>query len=712
MKRLALLAAVPALAAAAPPKLPDTPKKPVVDTYFGQKVRDDYRWLEDWNDPAVKAWSDAENQVARAWLDALPERAAVRARTVDLIQDKAPRWQLQEFRGGLLFASEMRPPRDQPMVVAFAPGDLAHPKKVLDPLELDPTGHTSYDWAVPSLDGKYLAASISKGGSEDGTLWVFDVATGKPLPDRIERVQYGTGGGSVAWTTGGFFYTRYPRDGERAPEDMHAYQQLWFHQLGAPAAKDVYVLGKDFPRIAEIEVKTSRDGRFVTAAVLDGDGGDRASWVTGPDPGAHSKWSQVSTLEDKVVDMDVAPDGTLVLLSRHDAPKGKVLATSAAAPSLASAKLVVPATDRAISGVTAVGSTIYVREMVGGPSQLRRYDASGADLGLIPTMDVARVEPPTQLAGDDVLFYQETFTQPGAYWHYAPDKPLEKTPLAYAPPISMDDIEVTREVAVSKDGTQVPMTILRKKGAKRDGQTPTILNGYGGYGISMEPGFRLARRVWLEAGGLYVIANLRGGGEFGDAWHTGGNLTRKQHVFDDFAACARRLIELKITRPAKLAALGGSNGGLLMGAALTQHPELFRAVVSTVGIYDMLRVETSPNGSFNVTEFGTVKDKAQFEALYAYSPYHHVVEGKTYPHILFMTGANDPRVDPMNSRKMTARLQAATAGEKDARILLRTSGDTGHGIGTPLAAVIEESADLYAFLFHELGVRPPTASTN
>src|SRR5207249_7894687 len=270
-------------------------------------------------------------------------------------------------------------------------------------------------------------------------------------------------------------------------------------------------------------------------------------------------------------------------------------------------------------------------------------------------------------------------------------------------PVSFADIEVRREFAMSNDGTKIPLNIIFRKGMKRDGQNPTLVYSYGGYGISMSPNFDFIRRLWFDRGGVYVVANIRGGGEFGEEWHKAGNLTKKQNVFDDFAAAAEYLIEEKYTRPEKLAIQGGSNGGLLMGAMITQHPELFRAIVSSVGIYDMLRVELAPNGAFNVTEFGSVKNPEQFRALYAYSPYHHVVNGTKYPAILFTTGANDPRVDPMHSRKMTARLQGANASGLP--ILLRTSGKVGHGVGSPRSERNAQSADVYSFMLKQLGMK-------
>ncbi|HSN99396.1 MAG TPA: prolyl oligopeptidase family serine peptidase, partial [Candidatus Nanopelagicales bacterium] len=325
------------------------------------------------------------------------------------------------------------------------------------------------------------------------------------------------------------------------------------------------------------------------------------------------------------------------------------------------------------------------------------------DLPILPVSSVAQVE---RIAGDDVLFRNQSFTEPGAWYTYrAKDGKVTKTALATTPPVSFADTEVVREMCTSKDGTKVPLNILRKKGAKLDGSSPALLTGYGGYSISLQPGMKPFARLWLDRGGVYAVANLRGGGEFGEAWHRAGNLTNKQNVFDDLHGCARYLVETGNTRPERLAIMGGSNGGLLMGAALTQRPDLYKAVVSFVGIYDMLRVELTPNGAFNVTEFGTVKDPAHFKAMYAYSPLHNVKDGVKYPSVLFLTGSNDPRVDPYHSRKMTARLQAATAGGP---VLLRAA-EGGHGGDTPLDEEIEEMADVYTFLFNELGVAAPGA---
>jgi len=323
----------------------------------------------------------------------------------------------------------------------------------------------------------------------------------------------------------------------------------------------------------------------------------------------------------------------------------------------------------------------------------------------VPTEPVSNVSLAEELLDGNVLVNTQSFVTAPAVSLYSPASgKLAKTTLAGEPKVRFDDAEVVREMATSRDGTKVPVNIVMKKGTKRDGNNPVLLYGYGGYGVSMRPYFSTANRVWLDAGGVYALANIRGGGEFGEAWHLAGNLTKKQNVFDDMIAAAQHMVDRGYTTPARLAAEGGSNVGLLMGAILTQRPDLFRAIVSHVGIYDMLRVENTPNGAFNVTEFGTVKDPAQFKALYAYSPYHRVKDGTKYPSVLLLAGANDGRVDVSNSLKMAARLQVANPSGNP--ILLRVSYASGHGIGTGLSERIGQTADVYTFLMRELGMQP------
>jgi len=691
------------LMAATSAKPPATRRAAVRDMYQGGvTVTDEYRWLENANDPAVLQWVDEQNRYSRSILDAIPQRAAIEKRLRELYINRPPSYGALNFRGGQLFALKFQPPREQPSLVTFASiNDKSSERVLLDPVAVNPDGKTSIDFFEPSLDGRLIAISLSRGGSESGTVHVVEVASGKETGDLIPRVNGGTAGGSVTWNAdgSGFYYTRYPHEGERPKQDLDFYQQVYFHKLGTPLADDRYELGKELPRIAEISLDTSPDGHTILASVRNGDGGEVAHFVRGDD----GVWKQINKFSDPIPQAAFGFDGNLYLLSKSN-PMGSVSRIALSKPELVSAETIIPASDTSIEWFVPTPNHLFASYMAGGPSELRMFSLSGTKEANVPILPVSAVYGVARLAGDTVALLNGSYLEPSNWYTFDPaDSKTKETALKVTLPVNFNDAVVDRVMVTSKDGTKVPLNIMHRRDMKLDGTNPTNLSGYGGYNISIKPGFGVGRRLWLDHGGVYAIANLRGGGEFGESWHQQGKLTKKQNVFDDFAACAQYLIDHKYTSPAHLAIEGGSNGGLLMGAALTQHPELYRAVVSHVGIYDMLRVELSPNGEFNVTEFGTVKDPEQFKALYAYSPYHHVVNGTKYPAVLMLTGANDPRVDPMNSRKMVARLQAATASSRP--ILLRASSGSGHGFGTAFSEAIAQQTDVQSFLFDQLGIR-------
>ena len=715
----------PARAADSPPE--KAPIKPVVETLHGEKVTDPYRYLEKTDAPETQKFLADRRRHTRAWLDALGETASLRKEIEPLMTAAVPFWGAITIRPGLLFAIKLQPPKQQRLLVTLRSAtDLASERVVADPNLINAKGTTAIDFYEPSPDGKRVAVSLSEGGSESGTVHVYETATGKELPDTIPRVNGGTAGGSVAWRGdgSGFYYTRYPHAGERPAADLDFYQQVYFHKMGTSIASDVYSIGKDFPRIAEVDLQTSPDGRYILATVANGDGGEYRHLlldlgllgsITSKPEGT---WQPITAFNDEISAARFGNDKTLYLLSRKGAPRGKLLSVSLDDPKLEHAKTIIPEGEGSIQsgygrdlneGIVATGTRLYVTELQGGPARIRVFTLDGKEQKPVPILPVSSVFGLIR-DGDDLLFGNTSYLDSPGWFHYSPNtNTTTKTALVRKPTADFSDIEVSREFATSKDGTRVPCNVMRKKGIKLDHSHPTMLSGYGGFGISISPEYSAPRRVLFDRGFVLAEANLRGGGEFGEAWHKAGALTHKQNVFDDFYACMKHLVDAGYTSPARLGIAGGSNGGLLMGAMIAQHPEAFHAVMSAVGIYDMVRYEEGANGQFIATEYGSVKDPEQFKALYAYSPYHHIKDGVPYPSVFFVTGDNDPRVDSWHSRKMAARLEAATSSKNP--ILLRTSGSAGHGLDTNLKDRISERVDIDAFFVHELAA-PKARLTN
>ncbi|HVC13916.1 MAG TPA: prolyl oligopeptidase family serine peptidase [Acidimicrobiales bacterium] len=690
----------------------DTPRAPITSTFHGVAVTEDYRWLEDAASDQVRAWTTAQNERTRAFLGATPSYGAVRQRVEEIVRARSVAW--GEWRSGVrrggsaYFVLKREPPKQQPFLVALTDlSDLGGAVTLLDPNTIDVTGETAIDWFVPSPDGRFVAVSLSSHGTEDGTLHLIDVGSREAVDVRIPRVNAGTMGGSLAWARdgSGFWYTRGPAPGERADDELHFFQEIWHHQMGQPLDRDRRDQPRPLaePKIAEHNLDSSADGAWVMDRVEKGDGGDWQVFLRAQDGG---DWWQVADIDDECVDAAFGGD-SLYLLARAGSPRGRVLRLRLAqGVTAAQARVIVPESKVAIEAVTATAARVWVLDIDGGPSGLRVCDLDGGDLRSIEVPPVSAIEGLSAVGDDEVVYALESFTMPRVWWSGVEKSVPRPTALTDETPFDLSHYEVWRDVAVSLDGTQVPMTLVSAADIPRDGPVPTILYGYGGYGISLKPSFDPTWLPWLEQGAVLAVANIRGGGEYGEEWHERGSLTSKQHVFDDFAACARRLVQSGVTSATKLALKGGSNGGLLMGAVLTQHPELARVVVALVPVMDMLRVELHPNGAFNVTEYGSVNDPAQFEALYAYSPYHNVEDGIAYPATLLTAGEYDPRVDAYHAKKMAARLQEATTGPEP--VLLRVKA-TGHGIGEPLDETAAELTDLYAFIFDRLAVeyRPP-----
>ncbi len=685
----------------------------VDDVYHGVTVSDPHRWLENWEDPDVRAWSEAHNAYARTILQRLPERPVVHARIRELLtQPQGVRYfRLRLTGANQLMAMKRDPSKQQDLLVLMGrDGDPAGEQPLVDPNEIDPSGSTSIDWYEPSWDGSMVAVSLSSGGSETGDLHLYRVPTGEPLDVVIPRVNGGTAGGDLAWLAddSGFYYTRYPLPGERPEEEALFYQKVWRHMLGTPVSEDLYMLGTYFPRIAEIRLAVDSATDRLLVWVQNGDSNRFELYLRQPD----GVWSRFARYDDGVIQAVFGPEDALYVISREDAPRGRLLRLDASDPDLEEAVEIVPEGDgvmfhsfyyRHSPSLVVTGERIYQLFQVGGPVELQVFSLLGEPLAGPEQPPVSAADGLTPAGGADLYFGSHSYVSPTRWYRFdGQEGTTEALAISSEPPVDYSDVEVVREFAASRDGTQVPVNILLPEGFEKDGTGAIVVTGYGGYGMSQEPWMSVSRHILFENGVAFAEANLRGGGEYGEAWHAQGRLTNKQNVFDDFAAVIRHLIREGYASPDRVAIVGGSNGGLLMGATLVQNPDLAAAVVSHVGIYDMLRVELDPNGQFNIPEFGTVKDPGQFRALYAYSPYHNIEDGADYPPILMTSGANDPRVNPAHSRKFAARLRAAQDGQ--AMVLLRTSNDTGHGGGTPLDEVIELLTDQYAFIFHHLDV--------
>jgi prolyl oligopeptidase len=698
----------------------ETSKAPVSSIYHGVTVTEDYRWLEDAASDQTRSWTMAQDRRTRSYLGNLPFYGAVRRRAAEVLKAESVTYDALQRAGSAYFVLKDQPPKQQPFLVVLSDlDDLTDERVLVDPNEIDASGSTTIDWYQPSPDGSLVAVSLSSHGTEDGTVHIYETTSGERIGITVPRVNGGTAGGSLAWAgdSSGFWYTRYPSPGERAEEDLEFYQEVWYHPLGDSLEADHRELSAVFAddRIAENFLNASPDGRWVMDRVQKGDGGEWQVFVRAQTGG---DWWLVADVDDKVVYAAFGP-GALYLLSRLDAPHGKVLRLPLQAEAtVAHAAGVVPEADVTIEGpapapnaeggLAVTDTRLWVLDNDGGWSSLRLFDLDGTPAGPVEVPPNSSVDGLSRLDGHEVAYATESFTEPPSWWRASEQPAPRCTALATKTPLDFSGFEVRREFATSLDGTRVPVTLIAPQGTSRDGTAPALLTGYGGYGISLKPRFDPSWLLWLEQKGVLAVAHTRGGGEYGEDWHHAGRLAAKQNVFDDFAACARFLVESHVTTSERLAIMGGSNGGLLMGAVLTQHPGLSRAVVAMVPVMDVLRAELHPNGAFNVTEFGTVEDPELFRAMCAYSPYHNVEDGAAYPAVLLTAGEFDPRVDAYHAKKMAARLQAATCSSQP--VLLRVESG-GHGLGNSLDQRVSELADVYAFLFDRLGVdyRPAAA---
>ncbi len=680
---------------------PATPVRPVTDSYFGTKVVDPYRWLEDPSDGAVRAWAAAQTEFARAYIGARPNYAWFHERVAALSRTSTRRFGLQ-VAGGRLFYLRQTPPQAQAELIVRdgLPGD----EHVLyDPQAAANGGQVAAIESVfPSPDGSMVAFTTQLGGSEEETLHVMDAVSEKMLPDTLAHVGGGTSPTAVGWDGDGkgFVRTRWPQnaDGSYAKSSI----ALYHHALGADPASDTYVFGRGLSPRAEYQLVDSRDGRAQAIFVTAGDG-VHASVYLRRNGGT---FRQVAAPSDGIGASNgaggVFVDDALYVVAKGRDPRGEVVAIGAD-QTFATARRVVAPSNLVIDGITPAPNGFLTNDVDGGDGAVRAFSPTGRLRGRLAVPAVASI---TEFSGDGlsgpaVIGYQ-SYTSSSRWLYYNPqNNSLEPTRTVNTAPGDTSRVAVERVFVPSLDGkVRIPLEIVHLRGIARDGTAPTILYAYGAYGLVTQPRFVGTTLAWLERGGVFAQAMIRGGGEYGDSWHLAARLATKTVSSDDLAACARWLESHGYGNARHLGINGGSAGGFLMGLALTRNPELYRAVVAQVGIYDLLRVELTPNGAFNTPEFGTVTNPAQFAWMLRQSPYHNVVRGRAYPAVLMTTGENDPRVDPYNSRKMVARLQADSSSPYPVLLLQRTG--EGHGIGNSFRQRIDDYADILTFFDSQL----------
>ena len=680
------------------PPPPATAREDVVDTYFGEEVTDPYRWLEDASSPRVAEWTQAQNARTRAVLDSLPERTSFASRFRDLLSVGllgTPR-----YVAGRIF--HVRRDGAQAQGVLYVREGAAGPDRALvDPNELDPSGLLTIDWYYPSPNGGLVAVGLSRGGTEMSTLHVRDVASGTDLGIAIPHTQRS----QVAWAGEGFYYVVHPAPGEVPPGDEHYHRRVKFHELKAAPDRgqnDPVVFGEGRAREDIVGVQSSPDGRWVLFSAYRG-------WVTNDlylldreDP--ERTLAVVVEGQDGISSAQLDRDG-IWIRTNLGSPNYRIVHAPYARPR--EWRDVIREGEHAIEEFDLTRGHLLVHRLERATSRLALWTRAGHHEREVELPGIGALAPSIPGSGisadadsDTACFTFQSFAlSPRAY---ALDAATGEAHLLVqtAQPVLRAPIVVDQTTYRSKDGTEVPLFLVHRSDVVPNGEVPAVVTGYGGFNVARVPTYTASAILWAERGGVFALANLRGGSEFGESWHRAGMLGNKQNVFDDFHAAAEHLVESGWTKPERLGAFGGSNGGLLMGAAITQRPELYGAIVCLVPLLDMLRYQHLLIARFWTAEYGSAEDEPQYRWLRAYSPYHNVRAGQRYPPILLTTAEGDSRVDPMHARKMAALLQEHAGAELT---LLRIDRDAGHGVGKPLSKQVDDLADQWSFLAWRLG---------
>jgi prolyl oligopeptidase len=677
------------------PDYPLAKQVEVADTLHGVIIPDPYRWLENDSDPEVWKFAEEENKLTRSYLDQIPQRREIEKRITELWN--YPKVNAPYKRGNRYFVLKNDGLQNQS--VLYVQKDLKNqPEVLIDPNTFSADGTVSMDWWYPSEDGSLIAYGVSSSGTEQSTLIVREVEGKKDRKDTIPGCRFS----SVAWTLDNqsFYYTRFPQPGTTPKGEENYNQKVLYHRLGDSPDNDQLIF--EYPQKKEMlfGVQLSKDDKYL--AIYASVGSSDYNDIYVKDLAAKGDFLHLIQGQKTTYQGEILGD-TFYLMTNDGAPFFKVIAINLKQPEEQNWKLLIPEDKDLLQHFEILNHKLVVEYLHNASSLLKVFSLQGKlehEIGLPAIGSVGELSG--KWDSDELFIGFSSFAYPPAIFRY--DFKRNALIEFYRTPVKVDvSAYETKQVWYpSKDGTKISMFIVHKKGLKLDGHNPTYLTGYGGFTVSMTPNFSATRLWWLDKGGVFALPNLRGGGEYGEDWHQAGMLDKKQNVYDDFIAAAEYLIQNGYTNPKKLAISGGSNGGLLVGAALVQRPELFKAVICAVPLLDMLRYDKFLIARYWVPEYGSADDSAQFKYLYAYSPYQHIKEGASYPATLFMTGESDSRVHPLHALKMAARMQQAAGGEAPLLLLVETKA--GHGQGKPTAKRIENTVDTYSFLTWQLGL--------
>jgi len=678
---------------------PTAKKTDTVDVYFGHQIADPYRWLEDDNSPETEAWVEAENKITFDYLSKIPFRNKLEEHLKEIWN--YPKYRVPFKKGNRYFLFKNDGIQNQD--VLYMMNDLeGEPELLLDPNTLSEDGTIALADVSVSKDGKYLAYSISSGGSDWNEISVMEIDTRRLLNDHIEWVKFS----GISWKGNGFFYSAYDEpDEEDVLSGQNRFHKVYYHRLDTPQAEDLLVFNNPEKPLRNYHGYATEDEQFIIIVETESTSGN-ALYA--------AKAGNIGKMEFKKLadgfDYDYMVIGhmgdELIVQTNDHAPKGKVIKIDMANPAPEYWLDLIPEKEDVLEMSGIIGGKIYTQYLKNASNRAYFYTLEG---DFDRELELPGIGTITEINGeknDHVAFYGfSSFTVPSNIYTYNVEEGTSELYKKSELDFNGDDYETHQVFFESKDGTQVPMFLVHKKGLKRDGNNPVLMYGYGGFNISLTPGFRISRMAFLEQGGMFVMVNLRGGGEYGEAWHKAGMKMNKQNVFDDFIYAAKYLIKEKYTSSEKLAIIGGSNGGLLVGACMTQKPELFRVAVPIVGVMDMLRYHRFTIGWAWASDYGRSDESEEmFQYLLSYSPLHNIKQGVDYPATLAITADHDDRVVPAHTFKFMATLQEKNSGKNP--VLIRIETRAGHGAGKPTSKQIEEAADIYSFIMFNLGMNP------